>query len=911
MSASTAERWPSRIASFDAVVERFAKEVLSFTEDNALRGTHWDLGEDARLREDFRFRPTPWGRWILSDRFLGNDALYQQLRRGEAPVVSLQQSLLALEKAVGRRCVFCPADPRMVAEDDNVRLASRELSNEPLLEATTNESEFVTHLPLYDLDVVAASMARGQWGRSGSERTERELGWLRVRVPERRLNERMFVARIRGDSMNDGKSALADGAYVVFERDPHGSRAGNVLVYSELLATGGRSWAVKKYDRDQRRAEGTHGWIRLVSLNPDKEQYPDIELRPEEDEQVQILAMVAGVLGPSDYARKPQPGRRVGRRDLTSPEARERIDRRLREAVERFFAERSVERTTAGDDAAPEVARTRFVCLDAEAGGLHIEAGPLLELPGFLKKLTVLSGEVSVTVLAGNLRNRVWRFPIEPSVAEYVWSAGASDELLGGEMQKLRLSGLPSDQATAFRVDAGGVGQLLASATLTPGQAYRLFLPPALVAREVPEAQTSAVANGWRLTELRLPTSPGVELRRALRELGLAVGTDAPSVSWVGVPPSRYPPSDRGETYPCFGLDSQPTLLIEGLRTSRDGELRVFLVGERQTSSLVLPPGERWIVGFDGIEAGRYLVEVVHERTAFESVRLAFAVDDTQPCSVRATISVEFNRKAHALCGVDHVTFEADFRVLARDPDKLNINTPPLWKVKSIWSGERASQLGAAYADRDGTLECGGITAAALGLFEREWLGDLILDFAELGIARLRHRILPEKRELRHELTQLAEGRSSSASALCGQFPALRSIWLEPILQRLGYSVRDVAPADLEQVPPATTAILLDAVDRKGEAIVRRCERVMVVFGPGADPNATGGGSVREYARGLCAKYGTEEAILTDGILWIRHIVRRQLQATPRNLPELLALGGEEAFEDFLLTFSSEAVQWS
>src|SRR5262249_43231373 len=154
---------------------------------------------------------------------------------------------------------------------------------------------------------------------------------------------------------------------------------------------------------------------------------------------------------------------------------------------------------------------------------------------------------------------------------------------------------------------------------------------------------------------------------------------------------------------------------------------------------------------------------------------------------------------------------------------------------------------------------------------------------------RLRHRIRPVKSALRHELAQLAQERFGSVTELLGQFSALRSIWVEPILRKLGYSVREAEASELQAAPPATTAVLLDALDREGDGVVRRSERVMVLFGPGADPNATGDGSVREYARQLCADGAVDEAILTDGILWIRYMVKRKLQTSARNLPDLLA----------------------
>ena len=54
-------------ASFDALVTRLAASPTTFSERELLEPSHWSLGEDARLREDLRFRETPWGRWMLAE----------------------------------------------------------------------------------------------------------------------------------------------------------------------------------------------------------------------------------------------------------------------------------------------------------------------------------------------------------------------------------------------------------------------------------------------------------------------------------------------------------------------------------------------------------------------------------------------------------------------------------------------------------------------------------------------------------------------------------------------------------------------------------------------------------------------------------------------------------------------------
>ena len=71
--------WASTRRSFDALVERAKTSRVSLDEAELLRESHWNLGQDARLREDVRFRTTPWGRWIDAQAFLANESVFLAL----------------------------------------------------------------------------------------------------------------------------------------------------------------------------------------------------------------------------------------------------------------------------------------------------------------------------------------------------------------------------------------------------------------------------------------------------------------------------------------------------------------------------------------------------------------------------------------------------------------------------------------------------------------------------------------------------------------------------------------------------------------------------------------------------------------------------------------------------------------
>src|SRR5262249_23556937 len=140
---------PRHVPAFDEVVARFADRETSFTEVEALKQSHWDMGEDGRLREDVRFRQTPWGRWMLTQRLLVNDALYTAFARGLHAEVSLTAALAELTAVTRRACVFCPADERFVLDHGRLRLSARELTTRPFLEDNVTALEkYVTHLPV-------------------------------------------------------------------------------------------------------------------------------------------------------------------------------------------------------------------------------------------------------------------------------------------------------------------------------------------------------------------------------------------------------------------------------------------------------------------------------------------------------------------------------------------------------------------------------------------------------------------------------------------------------------------------------------------------------------------------------------------------------------------------------------------
>ena len=445
-------------ASFDALVTRLAESPTTFSERELLEPSHWSLGEDARLREDLRFRETPWGRWMLAEDLVVNDAVYRWLHAERRGSVALDAALKRAGEVFGRRCVFCADDPRFVLRHNQVHLAASELSRQPVVEDKVGDLEkYRTHLPLHSLKAAAASEPAGEWGKRAQDQVIETLGWVRVSLPGRRLNDRMFIAAIEGHSMDDGKSGLVDGGYAVFELWPSGTKQNlSVLVRGAFSDPETGNYAVKKYVADQRDEEGRHNKVSLVSLNPSKERYPNIELQPEDDDDITVVAKVVQALSTDDYERRPKAKRHVGRRNLTGDEQATRLGRR----VASFFDGTAPEADDEDVNTATSTGwQTRLVCLDVAAGGLQLEVGPLEGLPTFVKKLRVVGTEWDAFVLAANAKTRPTRAPVRPGTGPWRWEAVGFEEEQDLRVEKLALDALDVTAPIVFRVDADGVGQ--------------------------------------------------------------------------------------------------------------------------------------------------------------------------------------------------------------------------------------------------------------------------------------------------------------------------------------------------------------------------------------------------------------------------------------------------------------------
>lgn len=163
-----------------------------------------------------------------------------------------------------------PQVPRAAAQPEKNQLT--------LVQSPPMAKRFSQFVPVYSLLAAA-----GYWE---PEVAPEEIGW--TEVPEITLQPGMFVAKVRGHSM---EPRISDNSWCLFRKCPAGSREGRiVLVQFNSLGDpeiGGR-FTVKKYHSEKTVTEDawSHQRIQLQPLNP---AYKPIEVDPAEATEMIIV----------------------------------------------------------------------------------------------------------------------------------------------------------------------------------------------------------------------------------------------------------------------------------------------------------------------------------------------------------------------------------------------------------------------------------------------------------------------------------------------------------------------------------------------------------------------------------------------------------------------------------------------
>ena len=885
-----------RVPAFDSLADKLSKSMTSFTEEEVLKTSFWDRGEEARLREDFRFRRTPGGRWTLTNRLLANNELYNLFHHKGKSSLALEEALSELGVSGNKSWIFCKADKRFVLDDDQLRLSDSELSNKLMSEEAVGNEKYETHLPIHSLDAVAASEPAGEWGQNSQEEMVETLGWVKVSLPGQKLNDRMFVARIKGSSMDDGRSGLVDGSYGVFELWPAGTRQNKiVLVRGAFKDPETGTYALKKYTADTRDKEGMHHRIALVSLNPDKEKYPDIILNPEEDESVKVMAQLLSSLSSKQYARQPKPVKSPGRRNLDP----NHVANQMRKRIDVLF-----EKESAGKPGCQKKeTQIRLVCLDFESGGLHVETDPQPDLPNFIKKVVLDSDEGSWTVLGSNLKNLKWRQNVTPSTNGYRWTAPGFEEDVEDELARLRLSGLQETTVSIFKVDALGVGRQVTSNSLTPGQEYRVIVPPKLAAQTIPLGVYNLLERGWQLWEFTMPAKTEEELSELFEKFGLGTGKAMPRLDWVVTSPVDYMDTVRGDAVPCFAAGIPLYVSVKGISAVLPEEVRIFIVNGGKSTSFPLPRGNEWYFTIEDLVPGKGLIYVLHKKIATGRAELPFCIVNKDSVPVPADINVHIKGKKRNPDSDGDISFKDNLRTLGTDDLDFLVKAPPLWPVSAKWQDVAVTDFPIQSCEPSGEYD----TAPLIKYSERQRglqsPGNLTLDFFELGRVLLQHDPAPDPELIRKRILETVETAGGTLPTLGGQFQLLRQIWFEPVLQAMGFTVNVFEPEDFSTAPSGVTALLVNIIRRKRKSgrIESAKDKIVVIVGSCDAIQVSGKGTAREYADELCDRHEVPIALVTDGRYWMRHKRGSKLKARLYDLFEIVQHDdGEEDFELFL-----------
>ena len=859
------------IPAFDAILERLSATAVSQPEPEALAEL-WSHGEDGWLREDPRFRPTPWGRWIPSDRYLVNDLLVRELREGASELV-LSEQLGVLSKVVGRATAFCPADPRLRLHGDRVCLAPSELTAEPLLEEVGPLLQFVTHLPVVTLQAAAASEPAGEWGPQAQPQHVEPMGWLRVGRLGQPLNRRMFVARIKGHSMNGAAPRIEDGDWVVFEfsfyegvaYDP-GSTHPTVLVRGDFSDPETGTYAVKRWDREA-------PMIRLLSTNIDQERFPPIEVQLDAADHLRVVATFAKVLNLEDFARRPKPVRPPGRRVVHGRAGLAEQEARLGRRIDAFFEGRPATDLAEPAASVEDGWRARVVCEALEAGGPHLEVGPLPGLPPFVKKLRAIGADDRDEILlAASARARAGRLAVRPGAGPWRWEAvGFEDEEDLG-LERLAVESLPGGSVTVFRVDASGTGQRQSGAVLALGQIYRLLLPKDLGDHEMGQP----LSDGWRQWTVDLTTAPSAAVRTGLQGLGLNVGEAWPCLEWALHPPATWRATPRGEPFPVYEIGDEIVVQALGLPGDDDEAAVLFLRGSSGVERLALPRGSAAMVSLGRLAPGRWAAALLHPRTEVRSTTLLFEVAERGIVHVDAGWSVS----------VDSPQNSPDFASLA-------VQAPPGWPVALSWQVLGSIPVATAHADGEGEADLSKALPVLSERARRARVGDVLIDLGELGWEVLRHDHRPTVEQVHEGLAALWSRREALVRGRRGAWLTLVPHWFTPVCELFGYAMEALPEGALPDAEPGLAAWRLVIDEREGTEIRRAATRVLVLT---TDVDAALEDALA-WIDQACAVVEVREAIVADGARWTTHRKGNRLRHTVWDLGEALA---GSTFEELL-----------
>ena len=777
-----------------------------------------------------------------------------------------------------------------------------------LVDEPEARARYTTHLPLYKLDAIAASAPAGEFGQGAPEQLVEPEGWLSVDLGKK-LNERMFICRIRGHSMDNGLNGLMDGGLAVFELWPRGTRQNKIVLVRGAFddpETG--SYAVKKYVADRRGADGCHQEIRLISLNPDSERYPAICLTPESDEELSVIASLVMALDPEEHCGPPP----LSPAELRAQELEAQKNahvRRLLRVLDRFSEAPCPSASEGPEVQSRDVSWASALVLRSVAeGGLALELSPLQGLVRFIKTIQVEGNGAERMLFASNLRTNRSVTPVEPGAERYrcVPLGFEDDEDVLAVLAPLTVEGLSLSRLTVFRVDAAGLGRKINEHTLSPGQTYRVLVPPSLRVRLSERDTTNAAAleGGWCQLEWTLPDALDAAWSARLKALGLIGNPASISLGWA-VAPRKLVVSPRGAPCAMFQAGDEVVVRLTCSAPEVVGPLTFITAhGEETEEAQTTPEATMWFslgtpsLGLHAIEVfgetgevatGRLFYEVV-ESVAFEVVAATATLTIERPGAEPEALEIEAD-----------TTRWGDWRSLT-EADSLGISAPPCWRVRARWEGAELLTLPSPATNAEGWLDLRPALDVCAPALERAWRGRLVLDLNELGRVRFEH-----EQEVTPERVAALRGRLKSAwsyvsGALYADAFAMEQ-WLKEVLNGLGYRLTTLP--ELPVPEEALTLRALHAFRRAAHDGGVSPEALLVAVPKGSDLASTGKGSLMQALDQSAQETIFDRLMVTDGVHWRMHKKGDLLRRRATNLVAALSHDDAMIFEEFVGTFIS------
>ena len=563
--------WPAGIRPLHRELDSVVPATWRATrEPERLAGQPYRDGVELPPALDARFRRTPWGDWATPNRLDANDRAWDLLEGREE---------LDLAAVMEEGEVFSPSDPRFTLQGTTVR--RRGALRRKLLDDVPLGAQFERYLPVLELQVLGSADPKTDL-RSQLTEDVPLVGWVDTLGSAHPPNDRQFVVRLLGDSMDGGKRPLVDGAWLILELT---DAVDNGTITAVQLHQQGAYTVVLKRLFD----EGDT--LRLVSQNPD---YNDTELGADSADDIRVVARFVQQLPPPQRTRSADPDR-----------------------LKTWLSTRLQAPEDPPDATGLPPRLDGLSQLELRDQGLDWVLR-LEPLPPFVDEVVA----ADVPFSADLVRGRVGRLPTSPSTAPYTLSAGPLTPLL----EPFEHPGLDPDRATVFRLDSNGRALRKLGPYVRLGERIRLLLPPGMTA---PAASRTWSVGTWTACEL--------EAYRGLPSaLGLRVSSERVEAHWEGAP-QRWHRLPAGGRVPEFGPNQSPVLQVHGVVASRRGELSITTL----TEGLDLPAGSRWSISMDGLGVGEHAVEVTPAATVTAPTRRAFMVTGNAPPTWPSAIAIE------------------------------------------------------------------------------------------------------------------------------------------------------------------------------------------------------------------------------------------------------------------------------